>query len=361
MITNKIRVGILFGGQSAEHEISLQSARHILENIDHEKYHPFPIGIDKQGHWFFLSISDFFCFFEKEEFPTFTFQENLNEPFSPCMLCDLVDVVFPILHGPYGEDGSVQGLLKLANLPFVGADILSSALCMDKEITKRLLRDADLPIPHFRSLKIGQPIDSKLLLEEFRLPLFVKPANLGSSVGISKVHSEDELLPAIHQAFQYDEKVLVETYIEGREIECCVLGNFHPKVSLPGEIIPQHEFYSYEAKYLDQEGVCFKIPAPLDAQTTQEIQQLALQAFVLLQCEGMARVDFFLSQDGTLFLNEINTIPGFTAISLYPKLWEHSGISQKDLIDRLIELAFERHRRKKVLKADVYSNSFSSK
>lgn len=368
-MAKKIRVGVLFGGQSAEHEVSLQSARSIIENIDIEKYEAIPIGIDKKGSWFFLNVSQFLRLFKVEKLPAFEGGEGHQVStgiqakemfFSPCVLRNKLDVIFPSLHGPYGEDGTVQGLVKLANLPCVGPDVLGSAICMDKEIMKRLLRDAGLPTPHFRCLRIQEPLDLEALVKEIGLPLFVKPANLGSSIGISKVHSKEELLPAIENAFQYDEKILIEEFIDGREVECSVLGNLEPEVSLPGEIIPQHEFYSYEAKYVDEEGAHFKLPAELDAKTVQQIQTLAAKAFLSLECEGMARIDFFLRKDGKLLLNELNTIPGFTTISLYPKLWELSGIPYPKLIDRLIELALQRHRRKKALKTDVRVTSCAS-
>jgi len=365
----KIRVGILFGGQSAEHEVSLQSARSIIENIDIQKYEPIPIGIDKQGSWFFLSVKQFLLLFEKEKLPAFKGREGYQPPagiqakdifFSPCVLREGLDVIFPALHGPFGEDGTVQGLVHLANLPCVGTGVLGSALCMDKGVVKRLLRDAKLPTPRFSCLKLHDSIKPQEIIREIGLPLFVKPANLGSSVGISKVHQVEELLSAIQEAFEYDEKVLVEEFIDGQEIECSVLGNRNPIASLPGEIIPQHEFYSYEAKYLDEGGAIFKLPAALDSQTVKQVQDLAIQAFLLLECEGMARVDFFLKRDGKLFLNELNTIPGFTTISLYPKLWELSGIPYSELIDRLIQLALERHKRKKGLKTDVRVASCAS-
>ncbi|WP_420422617.1 D-alanine--D-alanine ligase family protein [Simkania sp.] len=361
-MAKKIRVGVLFGGQSTEHEVSLQSARSIIQNIDTEKYDVIPIGIDKQGSWFFLTREQFFLPFERDKLPAFEGKEGHLIPqgiaakdmfFSPCVLRESLDVIFPALHGPYGEDGTVQGLVKLANLPCVGSDVLGSALCMDKVIAKKLLRDAKLPIPAFQCFKLHDTIDIPSIVKELGLPLFVKPANNGSSVGINKVHREEEVLEAIEEAFLYDEKVILEEFIEGREIECSVLGDLEPIVSLPGEIIPQHEFYSYEAKYLDEDGAHFKLPAELEAETVDSIQKLAIQAFHLLECDDMARVDFFLRKDGKLFLNELNTIPGFTTISLYPKLWEISGIPYPDLIDRLIVLALKRHKRKAALRTDV--------
>ncbi|WP_194848532.1 D-alanine--D-alanine ligase family protein [Candidatus Neptunochlamydia vexilliferae] len=313
----KIRIGILFGGQSPEHEVSILSAESVMDHLDPEKYEVLPIKIDKKGRW------------EKEIF-------------SPCALRAAFDVVFPVLHGPYGEDGTVQGLLELANIPYVGPDQLSSVLCMDKGVTKELLSAAGLPTPQYQIFRVGDPIDM------LPFPLFVKPAQMGSSVGVSKVSDREALASAIEEAFKYSETILIEEGIEGKEIECSVMGNTDPIASLPGEVIPTHEFYSYEAKYLDENGAHFVLPAELSSEKREEVQRLAIAAFKALRCEGMARVDFFLKKDGTLLINELNTIPGFTTISLYPKLWEVSGLPYPELLDRLIELAFERHHRKKL-------------
>lgn len=367
-MTRKVRVGVLFGGQSAEHEISLQSARSIIENIDAKKYEVIPIGIDKKGSWFFLSIAQFFLIFEKKCLPAFQGEEShitldkksvKNVVFSPCVLRKNLDVIFPALHGPYGEDGTVQGLAKLANLPCVGSGVLSSALCMDKGMMKCLLRDAGFLIPSFQYFKCQQSIDIKQLIHEIKLPLFVKPASLGSSIGISKVCKLEKLLPAIHLAFQYDKKILVEECIQGREIECSVLGNIDPKASLPGELIPKYDFYSYEAKYMDDEGVVFHLPADLSVEMVGRIQKLALEVFLLFECEGMARVDFFVQKDGKILINELNTIPGFTTISLYPKLWELSGIPYPKLIDHLIQLALQQDVKRKSLKMNICASSFA--
>ncbi|MCL6471186.1 MAG: D-alanine--D-alanine ligase [Firmicutes bacterium] len=326
----KTRVGILFGGKSAEHEVSLQSAKSIIEAIDKEKYEVALIGIDKQGRWYSPG-------------------KDLNQPsrFLSYGSLEAIDVVFPVLHGPFGEDGTVQGLLKLADIPFVGAGVLGSAVGMDKDVMKRLLRDAGLPTAKFlvfnRSLK--NKINFDKVVKELGLPLFVKPANLGSSVGINKVKSKDDFDYSVADAFKYDNKILIEEFIKAREIECSVLGNEDPIASLPGEIIPQHEFYAYETKYIDDEGAILKIPAELPDDTVKNIQELAIKTFKTLCCEGMGRVDFFLADSGEILVNEINTIPGFTKISMYPKLWEASGISYKELIDRLIQLAIERHKR----------------
>ena len=256
-----------------------------------------------------------------------------------------IDVIFPVLHGPYGEDGSVQGLCRLANMPCVGAGILGSAVGMDKDVMKRLLRDAGIPIARFVTIIRGGPAPSFAALKaELGTPLFVKPANLGSSVGISRVGSASEYEKALAAAFEYDTKVVVEECIIGREIECAVLGNTDPQASVPGEIVTggSHSFYDYEAKYLDEKGAELRIPAPLDAALAGKVRALALRAFTVLCCDGMARVDMFVKETGEVLVNEINTIPGFTRISMYPKLWEASGISYPQLVDRLISLAIER-------------------
>jgi len=362
-VNKKIRVGILFGGKSAEHEVSLQSAKNIVEAIDKNKYDVVLIGIDKNGQWYLNEASRFLLHAENpklialnqsSEHVALVANDNENQlvNLSSHQSLGPIDVVFPVLHGPFGEDGTIQGLLKLFNIPYVGAGVLGSAVGMDKDVMKRLLRDAGLPTPDFlvyHKESINE-IDFEQVKDRLGLPFFLKPANLGSSVGIHKVKAESQFKPAIIDAFQYDVKILIEEFIKCREIECSVLGNENPIVSIPGEIIPQHEFYSYEAKYIDEKGALLKIPARLPAKITEQIQDLALRAFKVLCCEGMARVDFFLRDDNEIFVSEINTIPGFTKISMYPKLWEASGISYKELIDRLIQLALERFEKEKKLK-----------
>ena len=261
-------------------------------------------------------------------------------------------MVFPVLHGPFGEDGTVQGLLKLANIAYVGAGVLGSAIGMDKDVMKRLLRDAGIPVARFVAANkySSKPIDFDAARDQLGLPLFVKPANLGSSVGIHKVTDRDEFQRAVRDALNYDDKVLIEECINGREIECSVLGNDNPIASVPGEILPRHEFYSYEAKYLDENGAVLEIPAKLSSETLERIRQLAIRTFTVLCCEGMARIDFFLRNSDEIIVNEINTIPGFTRISMYPKLWEATSISYSELIDRLIQLALERFQREQRLK-----------
>ena len=361
----KIRVAILFGGKSAEHEISLISARNIVEAMDKEKYEIVSIGIDKQGRWFFDEGQRLLggggrveAKLARRSRATAVVPGAKESPMiqiSPRRALGKVDVAFPILHGPFGEDGTVQGLLKLADVPFVGAGVLGSAVGMDKDVMKRLLRDAEIPIAKFLAFEHAaqEEIHFANIKRVLGLPVFVKPANLGSSVGISKVTHRNQFTGAIREAFRYDNKILIEESIRGREIECSVLGNEHPIASLPGEIITRHDFYSYDAKYIDEKGAQLVIPAELPESITKKIQEFAIRSFKVLCCEGMARMDFFLRNQREIFVNEINTIPGFTKISMYPKLWEASGITYADLIDRLIRLALERFRREKNLKTSI--------
>jgi D-alanine-D-alanine ligase len=351
----RLRVGVLFGGRSGEHEVSLASAASVIRGLDPDKYEAVPIGITKEGHWLIGAGA-------QKMLP-----EVLKGGQRVMMTADptdaalvpldrsgggqRVDVVFPVMHGTYGEDGTIQGLLDLAGLPFVGAGVLGSAVAMDKDVTKKLLQAAKIPVvPWIAVYRTDWERDAKAVQEEietkFKYPVFVKPASLGSSVGMTKVHSAQELAPALNLAAEFATKIMIERAVEAREIEVSVLGNAQPRASVPGEIVPHREFYDYAAKYLE-EGTQLIIPAKLtDAQVTK-IQTLALKAFRALELSGMARVDFFLEKrGGKLFLNEVNTIPGFTSISMYPKLWEASGIQFRELIDRLIELAFEQHSEK---------------
>jgi D-alanine-D-alanine ligase len=359
-MAQKIRVAILYGGKSAEHEISLQSARSVASVMDKDKYEIILIGIGRDGRWYvdqnrkLLDNAD--QVIENEHTLVKVNPGGAQDTFLECLQDKVIghlDVVFPVLHGPLGEDGSVQGLLKLANIPFVGADVLGSSIGMDKDVMKRLLRDAGIPVAAFFAFNQAQKekIDYLSIETKLGMPCFIKPANLGSSVGIQKVSDVDSFNKAVDHAFLYDRKIIIEEAIVGREIECSVLGNEKPIASLPGEIIPKHSFYSYEAKYLDEQGALLEIPAKLDSGIIQKIQEYAVEAYQVLCCEGMARVDMFLSQDDKIYVNEINTIPGFTNISMYPKLWEASGISYSQLIDRLIELAIERHEQINKLKS----------
>ncbi|MHB8425536.1 MAG: D-alanine--D-alanine ligase [Gammaproteobacteria bacterium] len=360
-MNKKIRVGILFGGKSAEHEISLLSAKNVIDALDKDKYEPVLIGIDKSGRWLLNEPSRFLLHSSNPKLIALNKANSENVALTPQSggqltslnsghLDKAVDVVFPILHGPFGEDGTIQGLLKLASVPFVGAGVLGSAVGMDKDVMKRLLRDAGIPIPRFLSFASNRPPKFEDVKRELGLPLFVKPANLGSSVGISKAKDETGFSKAVGDAFRYDTKILVEEAVQGREIECAVLGNDDPQASVPGEIIPTREFYDYDAKYVDETGARLEAPAKLDADAVKRVQELAIRTFQALNCEGMGRVDFFLKTDGALLVNEINTIPGFTKISMYPRLWALSGVSYTELIDRLIRLAMERFKREQKLK-----------
>jgi len=363
-----IKVGILFGGKSAEHEISLLSAKNVYDAIDRTKFEPVLIGIDKTGRWlltdaenFLINANDAASIKLNPNGKTIAVRPDNSSIVSAEDAGNIsIDVVFPILHGPFGEDGTIQGLLKLANIPFVGSGVLGSAVGMDKDVMKRLLRDAGIPIGRFMVVKSHETRPSFAEIEKALthdgnsgVPFFIKPANMGSSVGISKVHNEAELSSALKDAFLFDTKIIIEENIPGREIECAVLGNEEPYASIPGEIIPSHEFYSYDAKYLDEKGATLVIPARLDEQTTKNIQNLAVKVFQILCCEGFSRVDFFLKEKGEIVVNEINTIPGFTRISMYPKMWETSGISYTDLITQLIELAMQRFEKERKLKTSV--------
>ncbi len=332
----KIRIGILFGGQSTEHEVSLLSAKGMIEALDTDKYEPVLIHIDKQGVWSVGDSSEILAVVPGRGVKAVVILAS-GVPIP-------LDVVFPILHGVHGEDGTVQGLLRLAGLPFVGADVLGSAIGMDKDVMKRLLREAGLPVGKFLVVSIQEKdfYSYENFVEELGLPFFVKPANTGSSVGVSKVKDRETFEAAIQEAFLHDKKILVEEFICGREIECSILGNQALGVSLPGEIISSHEFYSYEAKYLDEKGAELVVPVFLEEKILRRVQNLAIEAATVLCVEGMARVDFFLTQDSNVFINEINTIPGFTKISMYPKLWQVSGLPYGALLDRLIQLALER-------------------
>ena len=356
-------MGILFGGRSGEHEVSLTSATSLLKVLDPEKYEVVPIAITREGQWRVGSA----VLGPQHAAPLRGVLEN-GKPVTPSVdptgpkLIPLnstlpteswpdVDVIFPILHGTFGEDGTIQGLLELAGVPYVGAGVLASAVGMDKDVMKRLFRDAGLPVVKWVLVLRGDwerdPARLRKLLErQLRYPLFIKPANLGSSVGISKVHSARGLPAALHLAARYDRKIIVEKAVDAREIECSVLGNDRPEASVPGEVIPVNEFYDYEAKYI-KEGSKLIIPAKLTPRQTKRAQELSVRAFQAIDCAGMGRVDMLLDRKtGKLFVNEINTIPGFTPISMYPKLWEASGLPYPQLVDRLIELALERQREK---------------
>lgn len=364
MTDKKLKVGILFGGKSAEHEVSLQSAKNVAEAIDRDKYDVALIGISKSGDWLLPDQSRFLLNAADPKL----IQLNSENPASVALvpqsggeLSNLsgggvhssIDVVFPILHGPFGEDGTVQGLLKLAGVPFVGSGVVGSAAGMDKDVMKRLLRDAGIPIARSVTFRHGDVLDFEAISTEIGLPMFVKPANMGSSVGVHKVSGRDTFDEAVQDAFAYDTKILIEEFVDGRELECAVLGNLQPEASVVGEIKPSHDFYSYEAKYIDEHGAGLEIPADIPDTVSGRIRELAVRTFQALECEGLGRVDCFLKSDGEIIVNEINTMPGFTQISMYPRLWEASGISYTDLISRLIELGMERFDREQKLKTSV--------
>lgn len=348
--SKKLRVAILFGGRSAEHEVSVVSAKNIIGALDKKKYEVVPIGIDKKGSWHLLgnqkSLTD------GTKYSQIVSAKTASLEPTTATSSQKIDVIFPVLHGTFGEDGTVQGLIKLANLPFVGAGVLGSAIGMDKDVQKRILRDAKIPVAPFLVFNSADKINYDAVISKLHLPLFVKPANLGSSVGIAKVRNKSQLVAAVKDAFRYDRKILVEKNISGRELEISVLGNEHPITSVPGEVITNkaHAFYSYEAKYLDENGATLVVPAKLTKQQTTKIQKTAIAAYRALCCEGMARVDMFLDRNNRAYINEINTIPGFTSISMYPKLWEASGLSQTKLLDKLIQLAIDRFKKEQRLK-----------
>ena len=335
-VSRRVRVAVLMGGRSSEHEISIASARSVLDALDPERYDAVTVEIGRDGRWE-LGTGDG------------TVAETLPVPAAqvPATLGD-VDVVFPVLHGPFGEDGTVQGLLELAGVPYVGAGVLGSALAMDKDVFKAVMRDRGVPVTRNITLRQGQGPENP-----FGYPVFVKPARLGSSVGISKASTEDELGAAVELAFEHDDKVLVEEFVEGIEVECGVLGNDRPVASLPGEIVSHGfsgaDWYDYSAKY-DEGGMDLLVPARVEQETLERVQELAVRSFVAGECEGMARVDFFVRADGEVLVNELNTIPGFTATSVYAKLFEASGVPYPELVDRLVHLALERHERRSRLR-----------
>jgi len=366
---SKIRVGIICGGRSGEHEVSLMSARSVINALDKNRYDVVAIGITKEGTW--LTAGDPLRTLEAmaelgradkqagQQPRTGEMQSQAaslsKHPHRRELLPGLeahgipyVDVLFPVLHGPYGEDGTVQGLLELADIPYVGAGVLGSALAMDKVAMKAVFCEEGFPVADYvRVMRWEwdqQPAQVRARVDQrIGYPCFVKPANLGSSVGVTKVHAAAGLSDALDAAARYDRKMLVEKAVNAREIECSVLGNDHPLASLPGEVIPRREFYDYSAKYFDQ-ATELVVPAGLSERKVAEIQELAVRAFVALDCAGMARADFFLDRvTGQVYINELNTIPGFTAVSMYPRMWAASGLPYPELLDRLIQLAFERH------------------
>ncbi|MCB9233921.1 MAG: D-alanine--D-alanine ligase [Bacteroidia bacterium] len=358
-MNTKLRVAILFGGKSAEHEISLISAMNIISALDRNRFEPVLIGVSKLGKWFLQEESRFMA---QGDDPKTVKLTDFDEPLAllpgegDAQLLHLghggtlprIDAVFSILHGPYGEDGTMQGLLRQLNLPFVGPGVLGSAAAMDKDVAKRMLTQAGIPNARFCLIHRHErdQFTFESLKKDLGLPMFIKPANMGSSVGISKVETAEELMEGLNEAFRYDVKVLVEEFIDGREIEVAVLGNEEVRASVPGEIIPVDGWYDYEAKYINAEAAKLEAPARgMSPADVAHIQELAVRAFRALELEGLSRVDFFLQKDGKLLINEINTLPGFTKISMYPRLWGLSGIPYTQLITELIELGIARHQR----------------
>ena len=337
---SKINVVVLFGGESAEHDVSCITAAHVLRALNADKYEITTIGITRDGAWVSISYDPNV---EVDRLVATGKPTNISQILHGTNQSSRT-VVIPLLHGPMGEDGTVQGALELAHVAYVGAGVLGSAIAMDKSIAKQILASNNIPQPKFISVRDNENLNSVFdrAIDELGLPVFVKPANMGSSIGVKKAKTRDEILSALQQSFEYDEWALIEEAIVGREIEVAILGNQSAQASVPGEIIPGHEFYDYEDKYLGDSAKLL-VPAPLTAQQTLEVQQLALKVFALLRSDGMARIDFFFEENGRGFLcNEINTIPGFTPISMYPKLWNASGLSYPELLDRLINLALER-------------------
>ncbi|WP_259753361.1 D-alanine--D-alanine ligase [Pseudomonas sp. GCEP-101] len=352
----KVRVGVIFGGRSAEHEVSLQSAKNIVDALDRERFEPVLIGIDKEGRWHLNDASDYLL---NQENPALIALNRSNRELAVVpgkaeqqlvetgsrQLLDHVDVIFPIVHGTQGEDGCLQGLLRMADIPFVGSDVLGSAICMDKDVSKRLLRDAGLAITPFLTLTRANAARTPFAEAQRKLglPLFIKPANMGSSVGVSKVEDEAQYDEAVRLALAFDDKVLVEAAVKGREIECAVLGNEQPIASGCGEIVVGSGFYSYDSKYIDEDAAKVVVPADIPVEASERIRQLAVEAFLALECSGLARVDVFLTDSGEVLINELNSLPGFTRISMYPKLWQAAGMTYSELVSRLVDLALERH------------------
>jgi D-alanine-D-alanine ligase len=348
----KIRVAVIFGGTNTEHEVSLVSAKGIIDNLDKTKYDVVPIKITKENTW--ISPKELQASYAPAIPGQIASAEQSIDSVSGVMENSRVDVVFPVLHGPYGEDGTIQGMLELMRLPYVGCNVLASAICMDKVVQKQLAQSVGIPVPpyswftHYDWQKKQDVVIKEA--EGLGYPLFVKPANQGSSIGVTKAHDRKELLQGIKDALTRDTKIIIEAGIqEAREIECAVLGNSEPQSSVLGEIIPGNEFYDYEAKYLDDKSQAI-IPAKLESKLSDDIRAAAIEAFKVLNCSGLARVDFLLSgQTGKWYLNELNTLPGFTPISMYPKLWEATGVSYSELLDRLIQLAIEKQQEKATL------------
>jgi D-alanine-D-alanine ligase len=363
----KIKLALVFGGRSAEHEVSVKSAKNICEAIDKDRFEPVLIGISQTGTWFYFESEKDIQTLKvikddelKSKFPVLSFSSVFQKPvFIPLdensktsSIVIEVDVVFPIMHGSFGEDGCIQGLFQMMNLPFVGCGVLSSSLSMDKDMMKRVFIQSGIPTSDWIIIRSWELLPKyEELVQKLGSPFFIKPANAGSSVGVHKIKNAGDFEKGIKDAFLYDHKVLAERYIAGREIECSILGLIDsPQASVPGEVITQHEFYSYEAKYLDENGAIIRIPADLKSDEIEKIQSIAKKVYTCLECSGLSRIDFFLTPQKDIYVNEINTIPGFTNISMYPKMWEASGVSYKKLISNLIDLAFQKYQFENKLK-----------
>lgn len=358
---NKISVALIFGGKSSEHEVSINSAKNIAAAIDKTKFNLVTIGISKEGSWYFTTALNKIAALKDDSIDTENFHPISFDMQGACgKLINKktqkpidIDIVFPIIHGTFGEDGCLQGFFKMLNIPFVGCSVLSSAAGMDKDIMKQIFSHAKVPNAPFLLLRPWQNLKFKDIVDRLGLPFFIKPANAGSSVGVHKIKNESEFSTQLSDSFTYDTKVIAEKFIRGKEIEISVLGlNHTPEVSEPGEIRPTHEFYTYEAKYLDQNGAQTIIPATISDKAKAQVKQLAKAAYTAINATGFARMDFFVTENDEVFINEINTLPGFTNISMYPKMWEASGLSYSSLITKLIELGLEQHRIDQSLKRD---------
>jgi D-alanine-D-alanine ligase len=367
----KLNLGLIFGGRSGEHEVSLQSARSIANAVDQDKYNLFLLAVDKSGNWFLADGTDYLDHADdpskirlkvrSEQQVALVPKGNSNRilKMSNGREMGSLDVAFPIIHGTFGEDGSLQGFMSMLNLPCVGADVLGSAIGMNKWVSKQLFIRAEVSVADYLLADGSTDMEQlvQLSIKKFSLPVFVKPASSGSSVGVSKASTKDELKAAVIKALRYDNHVLIEEAIKGREIECAILGNDKLLASVPGEIIPRHSFYSYEAKYIDAEGARLDMPADLPYEISVRVQEIAQKSYKALSCSGMARVDMFLKENGELVMNEINTLPGFTKISMYPKLMDLSGVPFTELINRLVDLAIEKHKQKEEQLQNVLSTA----
>ncbi|MFZ6010938.1 MAG: D-alanine--D-alanine ligase family protein [Bacteroidota bacterium] len=358
-MSNKKKVAILYGGRSVEHGVSVNSARNIFEFINKDHFEPLPIGISKSGQWFLTSgvskdieQGKALGLILDAQSPGFTIQSS-GDRFK-------ADIIFPVLHGTDGEDGSIQGLIKAMDIPMVGTGVLGSSMSMNKIVAKRLLKEAGLPVTNFLTFHHSEQnsINYNHIVKTLGLPFMVKSASLGSSVGVSKVKDELSFRQAIEEAFRYDDFMIIEEFITGREIECAILGNYPPEASNPGEIVisSKYEFYTFDAKYVDPDAVRIDVPAKLDKTIAEKIKQVSVKAFETLSCEDFSRVDLFLTEGGDVYINEINTIPGFTNSSMYPMMWKERGIGFTDLISRLLNLAQERFNRSKRIERDFKSS-----